>query len=109
MTMMLEKKDDIITIINNQFAIQKLTILNFTKLFQDVIIEIEIVSDLFGFKVLRFEEVSAINIPAEAYCCSEKSSLIIEDFSTSQWENVNYKVAVFEDTLTFNCKNIMLG
>lgn len=97
---------DISEILRGDFQIDRIAIENFTALHSEVFITIEIHSKKLGNVVIIFENVSGININSEYYFSSENSSILIEDISSSQMEDINYHVAISEDVMSFYCKNM---
>ncbi len=95
-------------ILRSDFQIVKIAIENFTLLHHEVIIRIEIHSKEFGNEVIIFENVSGVNINADYYFCSENSSILIEDISSAQMEDINYNVTISEDAMSFYCKDISI-
>ena len=100
--------EEIIKILTTSFTISKIVIENFTVANSDVMIKIELFAVGYGSRVIEFENASQINIDSDYYSCSIKSSIIIEDLSDSQMEQIRYKVAISEDVMTFYCKEIKL-
>jgi len=98
--------EDIIKILTTSFTIRNIVIENFTVANGDLMIKIELFVDGYGSKVIKFENVSQINIDSEYYSCSVNSSIIIEDLSDCQMEQIRYKIAISEDAMTFYCKEI---
>lgn len=100
--------EDIIKILTTSFTISNVAIENFTVANSDVVIKIELFSAEYGSKVIEFGNVSRININSGYYSCSVNSSIIIEDLSDCQMEEIRYKIAISEDVMTFYCEEIKL-
>ena len=100
---------DIIKVLTTSITIRNIVIENFTVSNSDIMIKIELFSTGYGSKVIEFENVSQINIESDYYHCSFNSSIIIEDLSDCQMEQIRYKVAISEDVMTFYCKGIKLS
>ena len=98
---------EIIKILTTSFTISKIVIENFTVLYSDVVIKVELFT-IDGSKVIEFANVSRININSDYYSCSANSSIVIEDLFDCQMEQIRYKVAISEDVMTFYCKEIKL-
>ena len=96
-------------ILRSDFQIARIAIENFTRLYSEVLVTIEIHSKEFGNAAILFENVSGFNVNSEYYFCSESSSVLIEDISSAQMEDINYHVAISEDAMSFYCKNITIN
>lgn len=99
----------IIQVLNSHFKILQIVIENFTISDSNLKVLIKINSTEFDIKTITFENVSSINVNSDYYFCSDKSSIIIEDLSGAQMEDIKYRVAIAEDSMTFYCKDITLS
>lgn len=100
--------EELFKLLNSKFILTQIEIHNFSLLEEDVSIEMKLVSEISGEKNILFENVTRININSEYYSCSERSSILIQDISTLQWEGIMYKVSISEEIMTFYCENILL-
>lgn len=98
--------ETIIKVLNSSFIIDRVILNNFTVFNEELNIEIDITSKIYGKKKLMFSNVIKLDINSNYYGCSDISSIIIEDMSELQWEGVYYKVMISEDVMTFYCKII---
>ncbi len=100
--------EELFKLLNSKFILTQIEIHNFSLLEEDVSVEMKLVSEISGEKNILFENVTRININSEYYSCSERSSILIQDISTLQWEGIMYKVSISEEIMTFYCENILL-
>lgn len=100
--------EELFKLLNSKFILTQIKIHNFSLLEEDVSVEMKLVSEISGEKNILFENVTRININSEYYSCSERSSILIQDISTLQWEKIMYKVSISEEIMTFYCENILL-
>ncbi len=100
--------NEIIEILKSSFKITHIVIENFTLLDRDLTINITVSSNDFGYRTISFEGVSRININSEYYSSSDTSSIVIDDVTMAQMEDIFYNVKISEDVMTFNCKSFGL-
>ena len=100
--------EEILEILRSKFVIIEIKIVNFAICDSDIVIEIKIYSKRFGYKIVSFETVLNLNIESESYGCSVNPSIIIEDRSMLQMENIMYAIDIIDNNMTFYCKDIKL-
>ncbi len=93
-------------VLQRDFKINRISIVNFTTLNKSVDVEVEIILTNLENRKIIFYNVSGINIMAEDYSCSEKPTIVVEDISSAQLENKTYKVSIVDEVMSFYCKTI---
>lgn len=101
--------NEVFEILKNSFLIKNVVLNNFTILQKELNIEINITSEKYGNRKIFFLNVVKLDIDSDQYGASVASSIIIDDMSDMQWENVCYKVMISEDVMTFYCKEIIIS
>lgn len=99
---------EVIKILNSNFTIKRIILNNFTVFEKDLHIEIDINSEEYGRKRIYFIDSKNIYVNPDYSGGSPNSSILIEDISILQWENLFYKITVVDDAMRFYCRDIIL-
>ena len=97
-------------LLSREFNIGKIVLENFIISDSDdeMAIYFEIVSSDNSMSVIKFCNVSGLNISSAYHVYSKNPSITIVDISDYQWESVKYRIEVEEDTMKFCCSEIEL-
>jgi hypothetical protein len=98
--------EEFLNIVNSPFLIQEVVLLNFTVLGEELKIQIKVDTFQNQTKILLFENVTNLNVVPTNYGCSEESSIIMEDLTNAQLENVKFKISISDDAMSFYCWSI---